>query len=94
MNLDTWALFIGTTISTIVTVATGYTMLSRSLRKEFDKRFNGNDKRLDAIDKRFSTLDATLAQMDHKFTEQLIGVNNRIDRVNARIDDALKVNNR
>ena len=90
MNLDTWVLFIGTTISTIVTVATGYAMLSRSLRKDFDRRFGENDKRLDGIDKRLDGIDRRFDEVNRQF----IGVNTRIDQVTGRIDEALRVNNR
>ena len=111
MSIENWVMM----ITTIVTVASGYAMLSRSLRKDFDKRFDAidsrfdeNDRRFERIDKQFeridsrfdenddhfSTLEATLARMDDKFTAQFIGVNTRIDQVNGRIDDALRVNNR
>ena len=90
MSIETWVMM----ITTIVTVASGYAMLSRSLRKEFDKRFDENDRWFDGIE-------ATLARMDNKFTEQFNdlnkrfdSVNTRIDQVNSRIDDGLRVSNR
>ena len=90
MSVESWVMM----ITTIVTVATGYAMVLRSLRKDFDRRFDANDKRLDGIDERLDQMDSKFTAQFNEVNKRFDSVNTRIDQVNSRIDGALRVNNR